>query len=669
MLFATNTDIDTVAAELNQEHDVALADAVPVAVTVESADSTPSPPSPNVLSYSFEVGVDGSEGISDDPEVLTAVADVLSTPATKSFTKKAFEAVHDVQDSCADDFALLCKENPKLGFTFSDVRALFDELMSSNEDVSATSTNPVATWYRRHLTEESHAKHAGSAGMKFLQAMKDAVEPRHILHKLQGLFDRHRDQRRMDATHGRPVHHEHTGHRDHDDKHRDGPHRIGGDPATWTPHPFVDPAKWIPRHPHVDKPVPPAAPATPVSPAPAPATPPAAAATKRHLFGEPEPWPEFHMDDMPKMQPAHFGTGAMPMGPMFGRAHATGPTDIEVKRGDDDDSDSDDDDDDHPHHGMRVHFTPPHRPLVSGRGPHDRVNSYSGALGFGAKGDSCIMLNYAKLSTECKSSLKAIGQVRAEYVQSAGDPWHGHHHHHPLLFFGMLGVFGYFFYRRHVKMKSIRQILNVIDANPSLKAQVEAAAGVEIPKHNESCASLRNAVKCMFKSFGRAAIFVAAFFFIAITTLTLAGIVVSAIMHHRNRACEEYNHSLPDTADAYAYHQCEGPGAGLILFVVFTIAAIETTVLVYFAKGIQSACGCADPSAGDADAPTVATGANWYPGQIYAALPAESSHGAAGAELRTFTANTGTSPVTAIATNNQPAQMREVRPYSQVTML
>lgn len=666
MLFATSSDIDTVAAELNQEHDVALADAEPITVTVESAGSAPSPPSSTVLSYSFDVGVDGSEGISDDPEVLTAVADVLSTPATKRFTKKAFEAVYDVQDSCEDDFALLCKENPELGFTFSDVRALFDELMSNNEDVSATSTNPVATWYRRHLTDESHAKHAGSAGMKFLQAMKDAVKPRHILRKLQGLFDRHHAQRRMDAALGRPVHHEHTGHRDHDDKLRGSPHRVGGDPATWTP-----------RHPHVDKPVPPAAPATPVSPVPAPADPPASAATKRHLFGGPGPWPQFHMDDMPKVQPAHFGTGAMPMGgPMFGpaRGRGTGPTVIEIKRGDDDDSDDsgddDDDDDDHPR-GMRVHFTPPHPPLTDGRDSRGRISdSYSGALGFGAKGDSCIMVNYAKLSTECKSSLMAIGQVRSEYVQSAGDPGHGHHHHHPLLVFCLLGVFGYLFYQRHVKMKSIRRVLNVIDANPSLKAQVEAAAGVEIPRHRERCASLGNAVKCVLKSCGRAAIFVAAFFFIATTTLTLAGIVVSAITHHRNRACEEYNYSLPDTADVDEYHSCEGPGAGLILFVVFTIAAIETTILVYFGKRIQSACGCAEPTDGDADAPpVVATGASWYPGQIYAALPAESSHGVAGAEMKTFTANTGTSSVTTVVTNNQPAQMREVRPYSQVTML
>ena len=220
---------------------------------------------------------------------------------------------------------------------------------------------------------------------------------------------------------------------------------------------------------------------------------------------------------------------------------------------------------------------------------------------------------------------------------------------------------------------SIRQILNVIDSNPALKAQVEAAAGVEIPKHGERCESVCNMFKCLFKSFGSAVIYVGAFFFIAVTTLTLSGIVVSAINDHQNRKCieYEYNDSLPSTTvDPYAYHQCEGPGYGLILFVVFTIAAIETTVLVYFGKRIQSACGCSDAPSEDADAPSVvATGANWYPGQIYAALPADSSHGdGGGAEMRTFAVNTGTSSVTVVS-NNQPVQMREVRPYSQVTML
>jgi len=308
--------------------------------------------------------------------------------------------------------------------------------------------------------------------------------------------------------------------------------------------------------------------------------------------------------------------------------------------------------------------------------PEGNSDSYSGALGFGASGDACLILNYAKLSSECRSSLHAIGDVRSEYLaESSGYSdihWHGHPHHgHPILGLLAVGALGYFFYKRHQKMKSIRRILNVIEANPSLKAQVEGAAGVEIPAHSEMCETFCKMFKCVFQSFGKAAVFVAAFFFLVVTTLTLSGIVVNAINDYQNRACNEYNNSLPvDTMDFNRYQQCEGPGFGLIIFVVFVIGAVETTLLVHLGKRVRTAlCGDGSGNDDDADAPSVvATGAPWYPGQIYAALPAESSHGSgSGAEMQTFSASTGTS-VTIVSTGNQ-MPMREVRPISQVTML
>lgn len=637
----------------------------------QSGTSTSS--SPGVMSSDpiqmqawIEVGNDGSDLVSDDPTVLAAVADVLSTPASKKFTAQAVEAINDVQDSCADDFALLCQEQPaSLSFSFDNMRSLFDELLSSNEDVSLSSSDPVASWYRRHLTEESHHKHAGSEGMRLLQKMKDTISLRHVVRSLKDLFGHHGQghhnvHRRMDTTTGtnapavKPVH-EHTG------DHR-GDHSHEG--VGKADHTHKDNGRHHGDHDHHDKPAPPA-PANPATPAAPPAS---VGATKRHLFGE-MPRPSFAMGAMPPMPRM---AAPMPMRPpsfmgfkgerMLDHGHS--------------DSDSDDDDDDdsvdvdrrlgrYPDHG--------HGPaVVMVGGPGGDTDSYNGALGFGATGDSCMMINYAKLSTECKSSLHAIGNVRSAYIVETsstgyGDVhWHGHQHHHPLLFFGILGAFGYFFYKRHQKMKSIRQILNVIDANPALKAQVEAAAGVEIPAHNEKCESCCNAFKCMFQSFGKAAIFVGAFFFIAVTTLTLSGIVVNTINHYQNRACHEHNDSIPFNSTDYdnQYQQCEGPGFGLIIFVVFVIGAVETTLLVYFGKSIHAALS-GNATDGDVDAPSiVSTGAQWYPGQIYTALPAESSHGA---EMKTFTANTGTS-VTVVSTSNQ-VPMREVRPISQVTML
>lgn len=343
-------------------------------------------------------------------------------------------------------------------------------------------------------------------------------------------------------------------------------------------------------------------------------------------------------------------------------------------RGASHDSDSDSDGEDrHVHHGHgprnRDQMGPPG--VFSGpeslghqgdqfQGPEDRPpnDSYLSAIGFGAIGDNCMIANYASLSNECQNDISALADLRDNYLQdirSMAGPHGDHHHHHPWIFFLLIGAGAFMFYKRHQKMKNIRQILNVIDSNPALKQQVEAAAGCEIPAH-------QSGLQVCGKNLGRIALCLVTFCFVALTSISMAAVVVHGINVHRDRLCE--------------YHGgvgCEPPvSKGAAIVILAFIAAAEMFVLSFIGYRVKPACCDSAGEVGeqptvmeDTDAQPNAAGMSWYPGQMYASLPSESSH--PGSEMRTFSANTGTQSVITTAVTTTP--MREVRPVSQVTML
>ena len=194
-------------------------------------------------------------------------------------------------------------------------------------------------------------------------------------------------------------------------------------------------------------------------------------------------------------------------------------------------------------------------------------------------------------------------------------------------------------------MKSIRQILNVIDANPSLKAQVEQVAGVPIPPHNSLLSSGCSAVSCAFQNIGKAALYFITFLFVLITSLLFTSILFN---EHRKHGNQGHN---------------DNDDAGLLGFIVFVTIFLGE---VYFIKKyiwgkIIKCCGCATEEDEEPDytmrAARAAAG-----GDIYSPLGQDSVH-----EMQSYPVQTGTTQVT--TTIASPTVVREVRPVSQLTML
>jgi hypothetical protein len=351
-----------------------------------------------------------------------------------------------------------------------------------------------------------------------------------------------------------------------------------------------------------------------------------------------------------------------------------GPVDYEVsiRLGDNDDPDNhliqDDEDDDiyvpypqddgdvevvhviafpeHPPSPPVFHGTGPHkigggRPTQPGRSPrvHGRSQNkfLSTSLGYGSNGDQCIVNNFSQFSGPCQDAILALEEVHFSIASEQVDDYHHHHHHHhPIIVLLILSGLGYIFYRRHQKMRSIRQILNVIEANPSLKAQVEQVAGVPIPPHNSILASGCNAASCAFKSVGMVALFFFFFCFVVITSGIMTGILLNKHHHHKGN-----------------YDDDDGI-AGFVIFLA--IAAIETAIIRKFVwHRITNSCGCTEEVDYNERAAAAAAGGD---AGRYAPLSDNSTHMSELTAYPISTGTTGTSPMS-----------REVRPSSRLTML
>jgi hypothetical protein len=215
-------------------------------------------------------------------------------------------------------------------------------------------------------------------------------------------------------------------------------------------------------------------------------------------------------------------------------------------------------------------------------------------------------------------------------------------------------------------MKDIRRILTVIEANPELRAQVESAAGCQIPPRSKCGGKCSSNAKCLFGKVGKALLFVLAFYFVLLTSFG----VTTAILHHMSPP--------PEVCEARGDPHC-GPGIFAALLLLGAVVAGEVALLSYVGRTfLPHCCGggggaaAGEDADGDMGPPVLANDqSSWYPGQMYRALPSESSHGGA-AEMQTFSAHTGTGTSAVYAQTVKTTTitpMREVTPVSQVTML
>jgi hypothetical protein len=237
----------------------------------------------------------------------------------------------------------------------------------------------------------------------------------------------------------------------------------------------------------------------------------------------------------------------------------------------DDDDDDDDDDDTNKAHSMGK--------------PWLKDTSYAGSLGFGEDGDACMYEVFPQLSTECKSAVSDMYDFRDDYFIAAQEAMapHGYRHHHGHGFGLLLAciIFFVFAYKRRKKSQQIRKILNVIDANPHLKSQVEELAGCEIPEHNSGWKSTGACFRGMCKN----AVMVATLFvlslFVMFTSL-LISIAIVSIFASPPDGCSQF---ADDGDDPCA------KGAPTILFSLFTLFAVVCGE-VYLLYGLLRACRC-----------------------------------------------------------------------------
>jgi hypothetical protein len=249
-------------------------------------------------------------------------------------------------------------------------------------------------------------------------------------------------------------------------------------------------------------------------------------------------------------------------------------------------------------------------------------------FGYGER-DKCIADNYDHLSSNCQDSVVTLGTAQESYSEGEGNDHH-HHYHHPIMTIILLCAFGYLFYKRHKKMKDIRQILNVIDSNPELKQRVENAAGVSIPPHKSCIQGGCNTLSCAASSIAKIVLGLVCGLVILISSLKLTDLTFGG---------DSYEHG-------HHYHDNFG-------FAGFAFFAFLLTVGGYTLRKLWphlSTCfGYCRSETGDAST---------QGSTFYEPLNTQSVH----AEMSTYPVQSGTQ----ITVTTAPSV---VRPSSQLTML
>lgn len=329
---------------------------------------------------------------------------------------------------------------------------------------------------------------------------------------------------------------------------------------------------------------------------------------------------------------------------------------LEADSESDSDSDSDTDSEDgdegaaHHHHHGHHKFHQHHRESIED-------NVFTGALGFGASDDMCLYKNFDKLTEPCQSAIVDHFQLRQDYWnESTETSYHGHGHH--LAFWLLVFAFVFFVRRvicghRHHHFHQVRKIMDSIRANPSLKAAVEAEAGVAIPEPPAPC----RMNKCL-KSFLLILLSLTCAFFIAVSSLLISSSILAASVTVD-----------PATGEAHS------PSVAFAVFVAASVSAAEVGLFFFIVRGfykkrsssvamvtVTSSAPSAPPASAAAASPRPASPRrswNWVPSRFVSFLPSSQAAPAGYAPLMNDDSQHGFSEMVTV--------VRPVTPYGPYT--
>jgi hypothetical protein len=198
---------------------------------------------------------------------------------------------------------------------------------------------------------------------------------------------------------------------------------------------------------------------------------------------------------------------------------------------------------------------------------------YSGALGYGSA-DGCLYKNFQQLQPPCQEAIANVYQLRQDYwaeTQAAAScdhpPFHHHHGFPILLLLAPLLIFVAF--KRRARLLAVRKTLEVIHANPALKAQVEALSGVPVPV--AKCCDGKSKCVAVLKAVGTVLVVALCSFIIAATSLIVACGIVGSMSY---------------TADGVEVH----PSGFVALLVLFAVTALEVVLFVGVVRGCKLMC-------------------------------------------------------------------------------
>lgn len=576
--------------------------------------------------FTVDIQTTGDEDydMEEEDPMMDAVWDVLSTPQSVEAEPDAIEAIEGVQEECSADFEQLCTENESsatleyVGMpTFSsDIFGMFNSMHSS---LLAAPTNEYGyepsdnfLYLRRRLmeTEREHQKlEARSEGLKKIRDIRGQVLTalnlvpgkrakaetgplsRRVLTNKPGAKPAGQSKRNFGTSTGLPT---------PEKLHRKAElEKLSKMRSEYNFNP--NRSKLSTRLSHV-------APTEEVDASsagrklsvPFPGAPPNGGPPKGKP--KPGPGPSDSRKPPPKSKPGSLPSGAKPKpkpqptvktGPGF-RGQKPGPpqptrdedfrwmryagshlgTDVE-EDGEYDDVIAEDKDGD--------------TPYILGQ-PLLQDDIYSGSLGFGDEGDTCMYSYYPQLSQPCKGAISDLYDFREDYYASTQPsilhPYHRHHGGFVIAMIVCALVIGIVGYKRGQKTKQIRKILDVIDANPNLKSQVEELAGCEIPEHNSGWKSAgsfaRSTLRNSFKLI--ALVFVSTF--VVVTSLIITCLILAA-MSEPPEGCDDYSPAEQTGEDPNDICSRHGPGIFVALLLLFTVASTEVYIL-YF---LSTACG------------------------------------------------------------------------------
>jgi len=230
--------------------------------------------------------------------------------------------------------------------------------------------------------------------------------------------------------------------------------------------------------------------------------------------------------------------------------------------------------------------------------PYITYDNYNaGVLGYGAEGDLCMYNNYNYLSQPCINSIQQLSDTRAEYWEDYNETTVNSDCHFAggfaVLLLGFITIFAMIRWccvRKRIKHE--RDLLTSINANPMLKASVEAETGIEVPKPRESCLcnphNQINNMKTIMNGEGtwfgfmmriiKVIIFIA-FIFITSIFITISSLEITAtIVDHLDEnapVVDEETGEVSLTSPMFA------------LFILTSICVLELTILAIIVRGFK----------------------------------------------------------------------------------